>query len=232
MELLWKWSRLTQISFWNRKYREVCIWTWNQVFQKVHAHNSREVTLLFRGGKLIYVLVFPQLRQHTLQPQLPLISLRFSCLTTISKNDHTAKTDVDLSVHQMYSFHIFADTVPHLACWNLVSVLHSWCVSERLTFADLCPSWFMGLILTLRMTASVNCTSVCPLTQRPARLLSKVRSGSDYNPFPSLLWVSFATSWQQLFHLISLEIATSHRRQGHLCGDPASISKALFDWVL
>lgn len=125
-----------------------------------------------------------QLRQHTLQPQLSLISLRFSCLTTISKNHYTVKTDVDLSVLQMYSFHIFADTIAHLACWNLVSVLYSWCANERLTFPNLCPSRFTGLISTLRMTASVNCTSVCPLTQRLARLLSKVRSGSDYNPFP------------------------------------------------
>lgn len=133
---------------------------------------------------------------------------------------------------QIYSYHIFADTVSHLACGNLVSLLHSWCASEYLTSADLCPSRFMLLISTPRMTAPANCTSVCPLTQRPARLLSKVRSGSDYNPFPSSLWFSFATSWQQLFQLISLEIATSRRRRGHLCSDPASISNALFDGVL
>lgn len=110
------------------------------------------------------------------------------------------------------------------------------CVSGSLTSADPCPSRFKWPILTLRMAAPANCTSVCPLTQRPARLLSKVRSGSDYNPFPSWLSVSCATSWQQLFQLISLEIATSRPRQkgggGHLRGDPASISNALFDWVL
>lgn len=183
-------------------------------------------------GQWIYVPIVPQLRQHTWQPQLPFISLRFSRLITICKNEYIAKTYVDLPVLRMHSFHIFAGTVSHLACWNLVSVLHSWCANEHLTFADLCPSRFTGLISTLRMTASVNCTSVCPLTQRLARLLSKVRSGSDYNPFPSLLWVSFATSWQQLFHLISLQIATSRRRRGHLYGDLASISEALFDWVL
>ena len=142
------------------------------------------------------------------------------------------KTYVGLSQLQMYSYHTFADAFSHLACSNLVSQLRSWCASERLTSADLCPSRFMGLISTPRMTAPANCTSVCPLTQRLASLLSKVRSGSDYNPFPSSLCVSFATSWQQLFQLISLEIATSRRRRGHLCGDPASISDALFDWVL
>lgn len=116
----------------------------------------------------------------------------------------------------MYSYHIFADTVSHLARCNLVSLLRSWFASQHLTSADLCPSRFMWLISTPRMTAPANCTSVCPLTQRPARLLSKVRSGSDYNPFPSLLWVSFTTSWRQLFRLISLEIATSRRRRGSL----------------
>lgn len=92
----------------------------------------------------------------------------------------------------MYSYHIFADTVSHLACFNLVSLPRSWCASQHLTSADLCPSRFMWLVSTPRMTAPANCTSVCLLTQRPARLLSKVRSDSDYNPFPSLLWVSFA----------------------------------------
>lgn len=121
-------------------------------------------------------------------------------------------------------------------CWllnvfSLVSFLQSWRVSEYLTSGDLCPSWFKLLISTARMTAPANCTPVCLLTRRLALPLSKVRSASDYNPFPSSLWFSFATSWQQLFQLISHEVATSQRRPGRLCTDPASISSALFDWV-
>lgn len=100
-----------------------------------------------------------------------------------------------------------------------VPLLHSSYAWECLTFADLCPSRFTRNISTLRMTASTNCTSVCPLTQEQPRLLSKVRSSSDYNPFPSLLWVLFVTSWQQLFQLISLEIAGS---QGD--GDIAAVT--------
>lgn len=49
---------------------------------------------------------------------------------------------------------------------RLLSLPESWCVSECLTPADLCPSGFTPLILTLRMTAPANCTSACPLTQR------------------------------------------------------------------
>lgn len=130
------------------------------------------------------------------------------------------------------SFHTFSDIVLELAFCNLLSVLPIWCTGELLTSADLRPSRFTWLLSTPRMTAPANYTSVCPLTQRLSCLLSKVRSGSDYNPFPSLLWVSFATSWQQLFHLISHQIATSHTRRAHLCSDPASISCTLFDWAL
>lgn len=59
----------------------------------------------------------------------------------------------------------------------------------QLTFADLYSLWFMGLLLTLGMTAPACAASVCPLTQRPSSLLSEARSRSDYNlsPHPTLL---------------------------------------------
>lgn len=86
----------------------------------------------------------------------------------------------------MYSYHAFEDAVSNSARGNPVPPPRRWCASEHLTSADLRPSRFTRLISTPRMTAPANCTSACPLTQRPARLLSKVRSGSDFNPFPLL----------------------------------------------
>lgn len=129
-------------------------------------------------------------------------------------------------IHFIYSW------IPFPFCTLQTCVLHHWCAKEPLTSVDLYVSRFMGFILTLRMTAPANATSVCPLTQRLTSLLSKVRSRSDYNPFASSCYVSFGTSWQPLFQLISHKIATIHWRQGHLCCDPTSVSTALFDWAL
>lgn len=173
----------------------------------------------------------PEQKQHTVLPRLPLILLGSQnadeniCLTTLHKNDSVPKTHLCFRCIRFTYLH----SIFRLACCGFL-FLCSRRAREQLTSADLWPSRFTRLISTPRMTAPANCTSVCPLTQRPARLLSKVRSGSDYNLFPSSLCVSFTTSWQQLFRLISLEIATSRWRRRHLRSEPR-LNQRGFIWL-
>lgn len=76
---------------------------------------------------------------------------------------------------------IFGGAISQLACYNLISLLKLMSSWIYLTSAALCPSRFT----LLTSTHPAKYASACPLTQRAARLLSKVRSGSSYNPFPA-----------------------------------------------
>lgn len=147
----------------------------------------------------------------------------------LRRNHSNLQTDVE-SRNSIHVYPNFAETPPPLASYRCLKADVWVSVWPRLTFARQGSRhlyWLWGWLP--RLTAHQRVRS----HKGAGRLLSRVRSASDYNPFPSSLCLSFATSWQQLFQLTSHEIAASRRETCTSRRWPRIQSASLsFDWAL